>query len=119
MDNKEIIEDVTEIVARLVDTKREFGSFSLEFTGTLDVKITAISGWSVTYPYGNETWVILANWADRWDDESIKSIENFIKVLVYPTSVRLLDVDEEYLNDILRAHINLTSRTIKNGDGDE
>jgi len=94
---------------------REFGAFAARFDDELNIIVESSSGWMVKYPFGNETWAILSNWLDRWDEAAQKSVERFVKVVVFPSSVRLSDIDGEYLEDILMAHSNLNDRNLESG----
>lgn len=92
---------------------RELDSFSIQFDSNLNIVIDSVSGWSMTYPMGTEVWALLANWIEVWDESSKMTVENFIKVIVFPTSVRLSDIDLEYIADIIAAHEKLTDRNLK------
>lgn len=92
--------------------KREFSPFCAEVLENLDINIYSISGWSIIYPAYSETWVYIMSWLDKWDKDNRTSLENFIKGIAFPCSVRLSDVDAKYVDDIINAHTSLTQRVL-------
>lgn len=117
---EEIIDEIHRLMSSLVGVKRVFGNFSANITEEGEVEVSSVNGWKICYPAFTETWAVLANWIDKWDDTSKESFENFIKVIVFPTSMRLIDMDEDYIKDIVTAHINLTDRIIeKDGEAEQ
>lgn len=125
MDNiKSIIDEVEKIGAIYEKSKgieREFSPFVAVVQDNLDILITSISGFSVIYPAYSATWIFMIKWISSWDESDRTNIENFIKGIVFPCSMRLSDIDSEYFNDIMSAHERLTGRLInkKNNNGQE
>ena len=111
----EKMEALKQAVERTRGTKREFGSFTASVDDDLDIHVRAKYGWEIIYPKGNEMWTYLLYWIDTWDESAQSAIDAFFKGIVFPTAVRLGDIDEEYMRDIVSAHNNLTLRNLDKG----
>lgn len=109
----EVFARVSEYAA-LVDSAKNrplrFGSFTAVISDEYHVVVSADYGWSITYPKGSDSWMILSRWIIEGEEESISS---FIKLIVFPTSIRLADIDEEYMNTIVMAHKEQSDRSAK------
>ena len=96
--------------------RREFGSFAAYVDENMDLVVCAKSGWRTVYPSGTETWAVLCSWLADWDNKEARdAIYNFVHVLLFPTSVRVLHIDGRYIEDIVRAHSELTERMVAAG----
>lgn len=108
--SEEVFENMKEFV-KLIDEFRdkatESGGFVFTFGEDYSVTAMSKSGWSTSWPTGSDTWMILSRWLLAGQTESIDA---FVKIVVFPTSIRLADTDEEYFNDIMMAHARLTER---------
>lgn len=100
----------SELAQTVKGLKREFGDFVAEFTEDGDIVIGNIGGWQVVYPVLTASWIPLSAWLTKWDEESAKTVFNFINGVVYPTSVRLANIDGQYVEDIYNAHLALNER---------
>lgn len=105
-----LVDSMDEYVTTVVGITREFGSFKAAVNDDLSIVIVSASGWAVVYPSMSETWAILLDWLKEWTEEYARNMEIFVKILAFPTSVRISDIDEQYIEDIVRAHDSLTDR---------
>lgn len=113
--NDEKMEALRLAVERTRGIEREFGSFTASIDDELNIHVRAKHGWEIIYPKGNEIWTYLLYWLDTWNEGAQSAIEAFFSGLVFPTAVRLGDIDEDYMRDIVSAHNNLTLRNLDRG----
>lgn len=111
----EKIEALKGAIERIKGVKREFGNFAAHIDEELNIHVMTRHGWEIIYPKGNEVWMYLLYWIDKWDEDAKGAIEAFFMGIVFPTAVRLGDIDEEYMRDIVSAHNNQTLRNTSNG----
>lgn len=94
-----------EIVGKKVQT----GNFIAEVKDDYSVEIRDVSG-SFKLVYGKATYAWSAIIYLISEDEA--ALENLIKIIIYPTVMRIHEVDSEFLEDILKMHNNLNERLI-------
>lgn len=91
--------------------KISFGGFEAEVMDDLSLKISTSTGWALTYPLMSESWGIMTYWMNNWDEEECRNcMENFVKMIVYPISLRLSDIDVEYLQGLMEVQKDLNDR---------
>lgn len=103
----------TETAARdLIGLRVDFGGFVAEVSEDLSLYVSDTSGlWHVCYSYGCDAWDVLTYWMINWHvKHSMAAMENFIKLIVFPVSLRIADIDETYLEDIVGAQSRLNDR---------
>ncbi|MBQ0113651.1 MAG: hypothetical protein KBT03_11010 [Bacteroidales bacterium] len=102
-----------EFYKNLKGKKVSIGGFNLELSENLELTISAISGvFSCKYAPGTLTWGLLVGFIG---DNNVKPVENFIKTILYPSAMRFHDIDYTYVEDIIRAHSELTKRNEESG----
>ena len=106
----EVLRRLEEFVG-LIDSSKDktvdTGAFRFGFEKSYDVYVKSVGGWKTVWPSGSEAWMILSRWILADD---IESLGTFIKLVVFPTSVRISDIDRKYLDDIVMAHSSLSQR---------
>lgn len=112
-ENNKTIEDIKEMFEKNKGLKREMGPFSALVNENMSITVSVDSGWSITYPAYCETWAFIMMWLEEWSDENKNAMENFIKGVVFPCSMRISDVDAQYVESILDAHDKLTKRVLE------
>ena len=103
----------TETAAQdLIGLRVDFGGFVAEVAEDLSLYVSDTSGlWHVCYSYGCDAWDVLTYWMINWHVKyNVAAMENFIKLIVYPVSLRIADIDETYLEDIVGAQSRLNDR---------
>lgn len=122
-ENNKIIETLKEMFEKNKGLKREMGPFSALVNENMSLTVSADSGWSITYPAYSESWAILMSLIDTWGENEVNTVENLIKGIVFPCSMRISDIDPEYVEDIINAHDKLTKRVLEakknEADGEE
>lgn len=106
----------------LAGLKREMGPFCAEIKKEdLSIELKASSGWIVNIPPLTETWAIWAELLKTWDESAQRVVNYIVKGVIFPCVMRLTDIDNEYIADILTAHERLTERRLaaENAAGDE
>lgn len=95
--------------------RREFGQFYIAMNDDLSIEIGNVNGWKIVYDAMTETWVVLSAWLYEWDSnpKAKESVDGFVKAVIFPTSVRLSDIDKQYVDDIVSAHFSLAERNAK------
>lgn len=112
INNKENTDALGDYIKTVMGIVRKFGPFTLSIEDDLTLSIVSDTGWAIVIPRMTDIWSILIDWARIWDEDSQRNVEVYVKLLAYPTSMRLPDIDEEYVNDIIRAHESLTERNM-------
>lgn len=90
-------------------TSKVMGSFTVEVDDSMNVVISAISGWKVIYPPLCSAWCYLAAWLSDWE-ESSNIMEIFVKTIVFPSCNRIEGIDGQYIKDIIKANEELDKR---------
>lgn len=101
-------------IEEIAGLKREMGPFSIEVQkDDLSIVMRASSGWMVSVPPLTETWAVWCEMLRSWNEDAQRVINLMVKGVVFPCAMRLIDVDSEYIADIMTAHEKLTERKIK------
>lgn len=95
----------------LSGTKATFGGFEVEVDDKLNICIAHENGWMVRYPAHTPAWSVISSWLLEWsDEESREAFRMFISSIVYVTSMRLHDIDSQYLEGFIKLHGDLNNR---------
>lgn len=107
--------------SELAGLRVEFGGFVAEVDKDMSLYVYDTSGmWHICYSYGCDAWDVLTYWMLNWHDKtSIAAMENFIKLVVYPVSLRIADIDAGYISDIVDAQASLNERVAGRVSGEE
>lgn len=114
----EAIDDVAKFLNNTKGIVRKTGPFEAKIEDDYSVTIVADNGWCMIYPPMNDTWAVFVNLLSSWDESSKETFEAIIKCIIYPVSTRIVDIDKEYLEDIIKAHSELTKRVVTRGEPD-
>lgn len=99
--------------------KKEFGTYTAEVTDDYSVKVSSFDGVEAVYPAMSSSWSVLMSWMIRWDDDAILSITNFFDYIAMPVMTNISNIDDRYINDIVRAQISLKDRNKESGVVDD
>lgn len=110
-----VIEEMNKHFEKCRGVTRESGPFTVRVLKDMRISVRTVSGFQIIYPAYTGEWAIMMAWIDRWNEDDIRTFDGFIKCVVFPSATRIVDIDAEYVQTIVKAHTDLTERNEKKG----